>query len=220
MATHKLNCLDLDCPIPVIKTKEALESFEEGILDVELNSYSSIENVKRFVSSQGYYFSQKRLGKAHIILSIVKGYECEIDPKESKDTNRLSKETIKAQQIAMEAKELKETKTLLSIMAAAIISAILASTCCLAPLLFLIFGVSVGSLGFLEIFAPYHQYFMYGAIIIVIALWIDWFISKKNRLQCATPLCKHYTHYLIAGTIFAIIMATYPFWAIYLIGES
>ena len=203
----KLDCTNLDCPIPVLRTKEALESMEEGILDVELNSYSSIENVKRFVKSQGLFFEEKQIGKAHIILSIVKGYECGIEQGESK-----SEDALRAEQIAQIAKEKQENRRFWTLLIGAVVSAILASTCCLGPLLFLIFGISVGSLGFLKAFAPYHTYFSIGAIAVVGYLWFDWFWSRRDKVACATSLCKNYTLYLGIGTIFVAILVTYPFW--------
>ena len=56
----KIDCKNLACPEPVIKTKEALEEMEEGILEVEVNSFSSANNVKRFAQNQGLYVSEKK----------------------------------------------------------------------------------------------------------------------------------------------------------------
>lgn len=219
----KLDCKDLDCPKPVLRVKEALDSMEEGILDVELNSLSSIENVKRFVNSRGLYFEEKKIAPRYVILSIVKGYECSIDlgdtdkDKEAKDRIEASAQALRASQIVDKAKEKRDARKFYSLMFGGIISAILASTCCLGPLLFLIFGVSVGSLSFLQKFAPYHNYFSIGAITVVSYLWFDWFRDRKDRVACATSLCKNYTLYLTLGTIFVAILVTYPWWVVYLL---
>jgi len=43
------------CPIPVLKTKEALEGLDKGeVLEVLLDYPPAKENVKRFVQSQGH----------------------------------------------------------------------------------------------------------------------------------------------------------------------
>ncbi len=212
----KLDCRNLDCPIPVLRTKEALEEMEEGILDVELNTLSSIENVKRFIKSQGLFFEEKKLGSRHIVLSIVKGYECAIEPQEDKKNSISTSEALRATQISQIAKERQDAKRFYSLLLGGIISAILASTCCLAPLLFLLFGVSVGSLSFLQYFSPYHNYFSVGAIGIVGWLWFDWYSKRKDKVACATSLCKNYTLYLSIGTIFVIVMVSYPLWVGYL----
>jgi hypothetical protein len=93
----------------------------------------------------------------------------------------------------------------------------LASSCCLAPLLFLVFGVSVGSLSFLQIFAPYHTYFSIFAISVVAYLWINYFRKVRNQITCSAKLCKNYKLYLSEGTFFVLLLTTYPYWAIYLL---
>ncbi len=189
----RIDCKNLACPEPVIKTKEALEEMDEGILEVEVNSFSSIQNVKRFAQNQGLYVTEKKDGK-NTILTIVKGYECELPPQ-------------------------KEDKSFWVLIAGAVITAILASTCCLGPLLFLIFGVSVGSLSFLHIFAPYHTYFSMAAVLIILYLWGNYFFKLRKRPVCEESICKNYVKYLSIGTVFVIIMLSYPYWAQYLIKE-
>ena len=225
----KLDLRDLDCPIPVLRTKEALEEMEEGILDVELNSYSSIENVKRFVASQGLFFEEKKLAKGHVVLSIVKGYECELpsdDPVEHEGSHDREggepgsvNEALRASQIAQADRERREARTFYSLLLGGLVSAILASTCCLGPLLFLLFGVSVGSLGFLQAFAPYHSWFSGIALLLIAYLWFDWWRSRRKRVACATSLCRHYTLYLSLGTLFVVILVSYPWWVALLMEE-
>jgi len=187
----KLDCKNLPCPEPVLKTKEAWENLsEDSILDIELNSISSIENVKRFARSQGIYFQVKEKSKELTVISLVKGYECQLNE--------------------------NDNKKFYTIIFGSIISAILASTCCLAPLLFLLFGVSMGSLTFLQFFAPYKIYFSIIAVALIIYLWYDYFKERKKPV-CDTSLCKNYKLYLIIGTIFVAIMITYPYWIGYLL---
>ncbi len=189
---QKIDCKNLPCPEPVLRMKEAWEDLSEnGILDIELNSLSSIENVKRFAKSQGIYFKIKSKTKELTVISLVKGYECKL--------------------------EKKEDKKFYTIIFGSIISAILASTCCLAPLLFLLFGVSMGSLTFLQIFAPYHTYFSIIAFCLIAYLWYDYFKKRRNAPVCTTLLCKNYKLYLILGSLFVTIMITYPYWAVFIL---
>ncbi len=159
----KVDCKNLACPMPVLKTKEAWEELgNEGILDIELNSLSSVENIKRFAKNQGIYYQVKTKTKELTVISLVKGYECEL--------------------------ENNNDKKFYTVIVGSLISAILASSCCLAPLLFLLFGVSMGSLTFLQIFAPYKIYFTLLAILLMIYLWYDYAKKKKKctALQYAT----------------------------------
>ncbi len=114
---------------------------------------------------------------------------------------------------------MRENKSFWTLMIGAFATAFLASTCCLGPLLFLVFGVSVGSLSFLQFFAPYHKYFSIIAAVITIYLWWHYIFVIKKRPTCSSKICKNYLKYLIIGTIFVSIMLTYPYWAVYLIGD-
>ena len=86
----KIDCRNLACPEPVLKTKKALEEMDEGILEVLVNSISSIQNVKRFAANQGLVAEEEKLDNGESIIRIVKGYECSI-VKEEDDKKFLDK---------------------------------------------------------------------------------------------------------------------------------
>lgn len=53
----RIDCRDLDCPKPVIKTKEALENLAlNSEVEILLNSKISIENVSKFLKSNSLPF--------------------------------------------------------------------------------------------------------------------------------------------------------------------
>ena len=57
-----LDCKDLDCPKPVLELKKALEALPaDGIIDLELNSVSSVENCRRFALSQGCTATERNI---------------------------------------------------------------------------------------------------------------------------------------------------------------
>ncbi|PHS39857.1 MAG: hypothetical protein COB07_05515 [Sulfurovum sp.] len=107
---------------------------------------------------------------------------------------------------------MKENKSFYTLIVGSLFSALLAGSCCLAPLLFLLFGVSVGSLSFLQILAPYQLYFSLGATLVILYLWYDYFKSKKEIKTCSRLLCKNHKLYLGLGTLFVGILLTYPYW--------
>ena len=49
-----IDCRGQACPIPVLKTKEALSQLEEGEITVIVDNKASRENVKRFAQKEGY----------------------------------------------------------------------------------------------------------------------------------------------------------------------
>jgi len=87
----RIDCKNLDCPEPVLRTKKALEGLgENAILEVELNSVSSIENCKRFATGQGCEIREETQGDM-TLLTIVKGYPCDIVPESKPKTGTLAK---------------------------------------------------------------------------------------------------------------------------------
>lgn len=53
----------------------------------------------------------------------------------------------------------------------ALLSGVLALSCCGSALLFLLFGVSMASFGFLDILAPYQPWFQGLSILLLILAW-------------------------------------------------
>lgn len=183
----KLDCRDMDCPEPVLRVKEAYEALEDdGILDVSLNSYSSIENIKRYAKNNAIYIKMLSQDKSETVFTLVKGYECEIDPSNDRSWALL--------------------------IAGSIVSALLASSCCLAPFLFLVFGVSMSSLSFLQVLAPYHNYLSLFSVAVLGYLWYDYFRHRKQKLFCETWLSKNYLKLLVVGSVVVAILISYPYW--------
>ncbi len=73
------------------------------------------------------------------------------------------------------------------------IASILAASCCVVPTLFVVFGVSAGSLGFLSALEPYRWYFLAVAYVAVgyslynlhLKNWFKGRILKKPATECA-----------------------------------
>ncbi len=108
--------------------------------------------------------------------------------------------------------EKRENRSFYALIGGAVISAFLASTCCLAPLLFLLFGISVSSLSFLQYFAPFHSYFSLAALGLTLYLWIDYLRKTKKRTVCSHSLCRYHLQYLVSVTLLVLLFVTYPYW--------
>lgn len=63
----KIDARGLACPQPVILTKKALESMENGILEVLVDNKPASENVSRFAKNSGCTVELKEEGKDYII---------------------------------------------------------------------------------------------------------------------------------------------------------
>ena len=82
-----LDCKNLDCPKPVLELKKALEALnDDGIIEVELNSVSSIENCKRFALSQGCTTTQEQRSNSVTVMKIIKGFGCDVMVETNQET--------------------------------------------------------------------------------------------------------------------------------------
>jgi len=82
----RITCYDLPCPEPVLATKKALDELpDDAILEVELNTVSSIANVQRFAKNGGYDHRVESREDGTTLITIIKGYLCEIAAPEADD---------------------------------------------------------------------------------------------------------------------------------------
>ena len=99
----QIDCRNLACPEPVIKTKNALEGLKNGEkLEILVNSIAPKENISRFLRNQNVEFSVEQNG-AETKITAVKGesklelanfdeFVCEITPKAKKTALYLNEE--------------------------------------------------------------------------------------------------------------------------------
>ncbi|GAB6073934.1 sulfurtransferase-like selenium metabolism protein YedF [Nautilia lithotrophica] len=87
----KIDCRNMACPQPVLETKKALEEMDEGILEVLVNSVSSVQNVKRYAMNNGFEPKVEELENGDTLITIVKGYECAIVADEEDEEKFLNK---------------------------------------------------------------------------------------------------------------------------------
>ncbi len=99
----QIDCRNLACPEPVIRTKNALEGLKKGEkLEILVNSIAPKENISRFLKNQNVEFSIEQNG-AETKITAVKGesklelanfdeFVCEITPKAKKTVVYLNEE--------------------------------------------------------------------------------------------------------------------------------
>lgn len=98
-------------------------------------------------------------------------------------------------------------------------ASLLVGACCLAPMLFLVFGVSVGGLGMLTRLEPYRPIFMaVGAGALVYAAWRAWQPVPSDSATCAEGSCaprsarRRRTRRLVTFAVILYGLATaYPY---------
>ena len=99
----QIDCRNLACPEPVIRTKNALEGLKNGEkLEILINSIAPKENISRFLKNQNVEFSVEQNG-VETKITAVKGeskleltnfdeFVCEITPKTKKTAIYLNEE--------------------------------------------------------------------------------------------------------------------------------
>jgi len=69
----ELNCLGESCPIPVIKTKKALNEIgENGVVSVLVDNIEAIENIEKMITDSGYPYT-KGGSSGNYFITVTKG---------------------------------------------------------------------------------------------------------------------------------------------------
>lgn len=88
----QLDCRNLVCPEPVIKTKDVLNGLKIGeILEILVNSTASKENVKKFLSLNSLEYEVQSSGEETIIKTTKTKNLQNLDPNFSCDTKNVGK---------------------------------------------------------------------------------------------------------------------------------
>lgn len=97
-------------------------------------------------------------------------------------------------------------------MLGALIASLLATACCLPPLLFLVFGISFGFLGFLEILTPFRIPLSFLSLGL---LYVSWRAYTQKCFTCNMQKKKRYLWGYSIVFIVIVAILLYPEWTIY-----
>ncbi|SNR76271.1 sulfurtransferase-like selenium metabolism protein YedF [Desulfurobacterium atlanticum] len=101
-----IDCKGLPCPEPVLKTKQALEEIEEGIITVIVDNKAAKENVSRFAKNKGCTIDVKEK-EGLFYITIAKGFTCTL-PEENSEKKTGDYAVLIASTYVGEDKELGE----------------------------------------------------------------------------------------------------------------
>ncbi len=83
----RIDCRGLECPKPVVNTKQALDEIESGIVTVIVDNKTSLENIKRLARKSGHRVSvEDREGNFYINIT-KKGKAVQATVKQSQSTS-------------------------------------------------------------------------------------------------------------------------------------
>jgi mercuric ion transport protein len=89
----------------------------------------------------------------------------------------------------------------------------LAASCCLGPALFVVFGLSLGGMGFLRVLEPFRWWFLGGAYLAISYSFYRLYFRKKPDCACEEPSWSRRLSLLITWiALLLLVVATfYPF---------
>jgi len=88
----------------------------------------------------------------------------------------------------------------------ALLSALLALSCCGTALLFLLFGISMASFGFLDGLAPYQLWFQLGSVVLLSAAWLRLY----KRRACVRNSMRTF-YWLLGMSLLLVVLLLLPY---------
>ncbi len=90
-----IDCRSLPCPQPVLKSKEIIESENPDTLQVQVDNQAALENVSRFLSTQGYVLEKPEKNGDIWTINARKSQEPDHAPQEASGPASRSGETMR-----------------------------------------------------------------------------------------------------------------------------
>ena len=84
---ERLDCRGLECPLPVVKTKEFLQTHQA--VEVFVDNEIAVENLKKFAKVRGYQVNHQQVNQDYLVTLIKTGVVVEETP-----TNNLSDDVV------------------------------------------------------------------------------------------------------------------------------
>lgn len=201
-----LNCRDMECPRPVLETRQALDSLpENATLTVEVNTLSGRENCKRFALSQDCTFTEELLDDGATRLTIVKGTGYTPHSNEENPVDVMIRQ---------------ERRSAVLVLFGALITALLSASCCLVPTLFVVFGVSFAGIINVAALQEYRWIFTALAAVMLGIGFYKMVIKKQIECDCESSLTSKVLLTLFwALFLFSLAALFYPYYEGWIWGE-
>ena len=67
----KLDCMGMSCPLPVVEAKKASDAMnEDGILEVEVDNQTCVENLRRLAGKYNFTVASESLSDTHFLVKM------------------------------------------------------------------------------------------------------------------------------------------------------
>ena len=66
----KLNCMGMACPLPVVEAKKAIDEMEDGLLEIEVDNETCVQNLRRLAAKYDFTVASESISDKEILVKM------------------------------------------------------------------------------------------------------------------------------------------------------
>ena len=66
----KLNCMGMACPLPVVEAKKAIDEMEDGLLEIEVDNETCVQNLRRLAAKYDFTVASESISDKEFLVQM------------------------------------------------------------------------------------------------------------------------------------------------------
>lgn len=66
----KLNCMGMACPLPVVEAKKAIDEMEDGLLEIEVDNETCVQNLRRLAAKYDFTVASESISDREFLVKM------------------------------------------------------------------------------------------------------------------------------------------------------
>ena len=66
----KLNCMGMACPLPVVEAKKAIDEMEDGLLEIEVDNETCVQNLRRLAAKYDFTVASETISDKEFLVKM------------------------------------------------------------------------------------------------------------------------------------------------------
>jgi len=66
----KLNCMGMACPLPVVEAKKAIDEMEDGLLEIEVDNETCVQNLRRLAAKYDFIVASESISDKEFLVKM------------------------------------------------------------------------------------------------------------------------------------------------------
>ena len=66
----KLNCMGMACPLPVVEAKKAIDEMEDGLLEIEVDNETCVQNLRRLAAKYDFTVASESISDKEFLVKM------------------------------------------------------------------------------------------------------------------------------------------------------